>query len=249
VPLALPDGGSVFVVFQRPARERHLVSTSARDGAMEIVGRSESGAQIRLWHNERCMLQTSHGRQIVVDAPVMPESLRLTGPWKVRFTPGWGAPESVTFHELVPWDQHPDDGIKHFSGTATYRISFPLSKQQVQGIVRLQLGDVRHLARVRLNGEDAGVRWTAPWTADLTGAATCGVNTLEVDVTNVWANRLIGDAALPENRRFTNTNILLEAGDRTVRPYRGYGSTDPLVTSGLLGPVRVEFGQRREVRF
>jgi hypothetical protein len=68
---------------------------------------------------------------------------------------------------------------------------------------------------------------------------------LEIDVTNVWANRLIGDAALPENKRFTKTNVLLEKGDRTVRPFRGYGSTDPLIPSGLLGPVRLVFGQQQ----
>jgi len=67
-------------------------------------------------------------------------------------------------------------------------------------------------------------------------------------VTNLWVNRLIGDAALPPDRRLTKTNIRIETGERTVKPFEGYGSKDPLVTSGLLGPVRLEFGQKREVQ-
>ena len=91
--------------------------------------------------------------------------------------------------------------------------------------------------------------WTSPWSVDLSGIVKAGDNELEIDVTNLWVNRLIGDAALPVERRFTKTNIYLQTGDRTVKPYQGYGSKDPLVTSGLLGPVRLEFGEQREVRF
>jgi hypothetical protein len=93
------------------------------------------------------------------------------------------------------------------------------------------------------------VVWTSPWTVDLSGTVKSEENHLQIDVTNLWVNRLIGDAALSENRRLTKTNIYLQEGDRTVKPYQGYCSKDPLVTSGLLGPVRLEFGRQREVRF
>ncbi len=172
----------------------------------------------------------------------------LTGPWDVRFAPGWGAPESAVFQELTAWDQHPNEGIKYFSGTATYRKTFKLTAEQAGGPVRLQLGDVKYIARVRVNGKDLGVVWTGPWIVDLTAAVKPADNELEIDVTNLWVNRLIRDASLPPDQRLTKTNIRIEKV-RTVKPFEGYGANDPLLTSGLLGPVRVEFGQQRDVAF
>ena len=103
---------------------------------------------------------------------------------------------------------------------------------------------------MRLNGKDQGVVWTAPWTIDLTGAARPGDNLLEIDVANVWQNRLIGDAGLPEDQRRTKTNVILEQGERTRR-YRcsSVNSIDQLTPSGLMGPVRLEFGQQKNVKF
>jgi hypothetical protein len=248
VPLSLPENGSVFVVFRRPAQPGHLISAPTPQGGVEIAGRTDSGAEVRIWQGGRYALRTSEGRRADVDV-ALPEPTPLIGPWELRFAPGWGAPETARFDDLIPWNEHPDEGIKHFSGTATYRKAFTLDAAKAKGLVRLQLGDVRHVAEIRVNGEDLGVVWTAPWTVDLTGVVRPGENRLEIDVTNLWANRLIGDAGLPENRRLTKTNIYLETGDRTVRPYQGYGSNDPLIPSGLLGPVLLEYGRRRSVRF
>ncbi len=250
VPLSLPDSGSVFVVFRRPAQAAHFVSMSGPEVGLELAGRTAAGARIRLWRPGSYVFQTpSDKHEVTVVAEALPEAQILAGPWDVRFAAGWGAPESVVFPKLIAWDQHADAGIKHFSGTATYRQKFPLNAGQAQQLVRLQLGDVKYVARVRVNGQDLGVVWTNPWAVDLSGIVKEGDNELEIDVTNLWVNRLIGDAALPMEQRFTKTNIYLQTGDRTVKPYQGYGSKDPLVTSGLLGPVRLEFGEQREVRF
>ncbi len=172
--------------------------------------------------------------------------LELTGSWSVHFPPGWGAPESETFATLLPWNEYPLDGIKYFSGTATYRKTFTLSAAQVRhSSVKLSLGEVKHIASVRLNGKSLGIVWTAPWTVNLAGAAKAGENVLEIDVTNVWVNRLIGDAGLPEAKRFTKTHVRREPGVQYPRPsLRGYLATDPLVRSGLMGPVTIEFADR-----
>jgi hypothetical protein len=175
----------------------------------------------------------------------LPAPAALAGPWEVRFAPGWGAPESTVFEQLVPWNEHADAGIKYFSGKATYRKRFTLDPQQAKHRVRLDLGEVLHIARVRLNGKDLGVVWTAPWSVDVSAAVRPGENVLEIDVTNVWANRLIGDAGLPQNQRRTKTNVALRAGKRppTFNAFQGYASEDPLMRSGLIGPVRLVFGR------
>jgi hypothetical protein len=165
----------------------------------------------------------------------------LSGPWRVRFAPGRGAPPSAVFDQLIPWDQHPDSGIKFFSGTATYQTTFEVSGEQVGRRARLQLGTVKCIAQVRLNGKDLGIVWTDPWSVAVTGALKPGRNDLEIDVANTWINRLIGDAALPPDKRITKSNVALQSGRRTLKAYQGFASEDPLMTSGLLGPVRLEF--------
>ncbi|MCX7005998.1 MAG: glycosyl hydrolase [Kiritimatiellaeota bacterium] len=164
-----------------------------------------------------------------------PAEMALTGPWKVQFDG-----KQVVFDELTAWDKNADDNIKFFSGTATYRKTFELTAAQAAQRVRLQLGTVKCLAQVRLNGKDLGIVWTDPWCVELSGALKEGKNELEIEVTNTWVNRLIGDAGLPENKRVTKTNVAMEPGKRTLKMFQSFAASDPLMTSGLLGPVRLE---------
>jgi hypothetical protein len=247
VPITLPQNGSVFVVFRRSVEREHLVSVSAPDGGMEIEGRSPRATQLRLWKNGTYVLRTSGKRQVTVEIARLPEPQTLPGPWTVRFTPGWGAPESAVFDRLIPWNEHPLEGIRHFSGTGTYRTAFELDEHQAGSLVRLQLGEVRHVAEVRLNGSPVDLVWTAPWTADLTGIVKPGRNDLEIAVTNVWVNRLIGDAGLPPEKRLTGTNVRLFDARAKIRRFQGFVAGEPLEPSGLIGPVRLAFGKRWEV--
>jgi hypothetical protein len=175
--------------------------------------------------------------------PPPPVEMALNGSWRVSFESGRGAPSSVEFEKLIAWDKHPDDDIKHFSGTATYRKTFELTKEQVKKSIRLCLGEVKCIAEVRLNGKDFGVVWTDPWSVELNGAVKAGKNELEIEVTNTWVNRLIGDAGLPENKRITKTNVRF-LPEPAKRSFQGFSPKDPLMPSGLIGPVRLEFGQR-----
>jgi hypothetical protein len=153
----------------------------------------------------------------------------LSTPWQVAFDPAWGGPAEVTFTELTDWTQHSSDGIRHYAGTAVYRTAFALPPELLEAGhgYALDLGDVREVAAVRLNGHDMGVLWTPPFRVDVTAELTAGENVLEVRVVNNWPNRLIGDAALPEDERFTKTNVTKFTPDM------------PLTPSGLLGPVRL----------
>lgn len=148
----------------------------------------------------------------------------------MSFDPKWGGPESLVFEKLDDWTTRPEAGVRHYSGTATYRQTFdlPAAIRGTRQSVFLDLGRVENLAAVRLNGKQLGVVWTAPWHVEITAAMQPTGNKLEIDVANLWPNRLIGDAALPPEQRFTVTNVR-----------KTYQSDSPLLPSGLLGPVRL----------
>ncbi len=249
VPLSLPECGSVFVVFRRAPEAEHVTAFEAPEGALEIVERTPKGVRVRVWKEGTCSLRRSDGEELSFSAGDLPEPIELAGPWQVRFEAAYPSPQPIVLKRLAPLDEHPEESIRHFSGTATYRKTFTLEEDQAAALLRLDLGEARHVAEVRLNGRDLGVVWTAPWSLDISGIARAGENRLEIDVTNLWVNRLIGDAALPQEKRVTQTNVALQRGNRTLRPFQGYGSTDPLVRSGLLGPIRIQFGAEREVRW
>ena len=167
----------------------------------------------------------------------------LTGQWEVQFDPKWGGPSfaeatagrptnSVVFNELTDWAAHPDPRIKYYSGLATYRKTFDFPqvssfKSPVSNLF-LDLGVVHEMARVKVNGHDLGVVWCAPWRVDISKAIRAGSNDLEIEVVNLWPNRLIGDAAKPEAERLTWTIIKTP-----------YTAKSPLLPSGLRGPVRL----------
>ncbi len=148
--------------------------------------------------------------------------LPVTSPWTVSFTPGWGAPAQVTFDKLLSWSQHPEPGIRYYSGTARYSTTIELPDLREW---TLDLGEVREIAEVWLNGRPLGILWKQPFTVKLGSAARQGANHLEIEVVNLWPNRLIGDQNLPPEKRFTSTNITK------------FTATSPLMPSGLLGPV------------
>ena len=149
----------------------------------------------------------------------------MPGPWEVAFDPKWGGPEQVTFDTLVDWTKRPEDGIKFYSGTAVYRKTFDAPEVPRGQRLFLDLGVVKNLARVRLNGRDLGAVWCAPWQVEISGEVKPKGNELEIAVANLWPNRLIRDQSLPASQRLTST---------TWNPFT---KDSPLLESGLLGPV------------
>jgi hypothetical protein len=151
----------------------------------------------------------------------------LSGTWNVQFDHKFRGPKiSVNFTALTDWTKNTNDSIKFYSGTATYQTSFNFNGLS-NGKYTLDLGNVKNLATITLNGKKLGGLWMAPWQMDISSALQNGVNTLQVEVVNVWANRLIGDAALPENKRQTWASV------------NSIKAKDPLHESGLLGPVTI----------
>jgi len=161
--------------------------------------------------------------------PVYSNPQDIEGPWDVSFDPKWGGPSSAEFAKLVSWTVRPEDGIKYYSGSATYHKSFDLPPSMLgpHARVALDLGDVKYAAQVRLNGKDLGPLWTKPFRVEITDALKPAGNVLEIDVAKLWPNRIIGDSRLPPDQRYTHTNIV-------------YTEDTPLWKSGLLGPVKLE---------
>ena len=183
------------------------------------------------------------------------------GPWTVSFDPKWGGPGRVTFEALGDWARRPEEGIRYYSGTAGYRITFdiPPAPPAIPGTagdqrraIWLDLGEVRNVAHLTLNGKDEGVLWCSPWRIEVTDGLMERGNTLDVTVANLWPNRLIGDEHLPPNGEFGKKGNLLRwpdwistkapsvpPGRRTFATWRLYSKDSPLLPSGLLGPVRL----------
>jgi hypothetical protein len=152
----------------------------------------------------------------------------MSGSWKVEFQSGRGAPESIVMDELTDWSKSADAGVKYFSGVATYTGTLEASPDWFGGGSRLwlDLGDVKNLAVVIVNGQEIGQGWHAPYRLDVTGALKPGANEIKVKAANAWVNRLIGDEQ-PGAAKITSTD---------VKPYK---ADSPLLPSGLLGPVTV----------
>lgn len=173
-------------------------------------------------------IQTTANGSTTTNYPAYKLQLVINGAWDVAFDTKWGGPSSIRFDELMDWTKRPEEGIKYYSGTAVYSKTFELPASELNNKkLILDLGQVNELATVTLNGHELGVVWTKPARVDITNAVKSGLNELKISVVNLWPNRLIGDAALPAEKRFTETNM------------RKFISTSPLFPSGLIGPVQV----------
>ena len=184
----------------------------------------------------------------------------LSEGWTVTFDPKWGGPKTpVAFATLENWTNSADDGIKFFSGTAVYEKTFdlpPAATGQRPAKIWLDLGTVRDIATVSLNGHDLGVVWTSPWRVDITAAVTDKNNRLVIKVANCWANRQIGDEQLPADCEYRKgdrgyggplkdfpdwlvKNQPRPSGRFTFATWNYFNKNSPLESSGLLGPVSI----------
>ncbi len=154
----------------------------------------------------------------------------LSGPWDVVFPPNFGAPEKVRLENLESWTANADDGVKYFSGTATYAKTMHVSESWLKPGVRiaLDLGIVRDIAQVSVNSGPAAILWKPPYRLDVTELLTAGTNRLEIKITNQWTNRLLGDRKLEADRRVLPSS---------PEGMGFFGPPPPLAESGLLGPV------------
>ena len=209
----------------------------------EVLAGDKERFDLLAWEPGTYALETARDRKASVRVKAIPSPHEITGPWQVRFPQGWGAPATATFEKLISWTDHPDDGIKHFSGIARYENEFDLPAELLASNhqLTLDLGRVRFVAEVWLNGRHVGILWKPPFRVDVTGAVKPGKNRLVVEVANTWSNRLTGDARSPDVKPFTNTNMTRAL--TWELPWKDA----PLHQSGLLGPVRVLAAKRGKI--
>ena len=197
MPLQLDPYGTTFVVFRAPAARNSLDLPAPKETVID--GLDEA----------------------------------LNRDWSVSFQPGKGIPETIGFHRLLSWTDSPlplsDEALKYYSGTATYTKTIDIPADNIaQGAhLWLDLGDVRELADVKVNDVDLGVLWKTPFKVDVTSTLKPGPNRLEVRVTNLWVNRMIGDQQPWAMKKYAFADFT---------PYK---ADSPLLPSGLLGPVHL----------
>jgi hypothetical protein len=230
------------------------------------VARVQCDARGRVWLEARepgeYELASASGKSQRANVATVFPPLEVDGPWQVRFAPGRGAPAEATFDRLVSWSDHSDAGVKFFSGEATYlkRLDIPRERLDKNQRLYLDLGIVAALARMTLNGKDLGTLWKPPFVVDISDTAKAGANTLEVRVVSLWPNRMIGDEHLPEDSERNPDGTLKKwpawllegkpspTGRFTFTSWRLWKKNDPLLPSGLLGPVTLRSTQLVPVR-
>ncbi len=266
VTVDIPENGKLMLVEPGPDKP----------ASYELASTPGSGVELRAFLKGDYEVRTSDGAVHKVNVASLPAPVDITGPWTVAFQPGRGAPASVQLAALASWTTNTDAGVKYFSGTATYEKDFDLPASAVgtdaknQHPLMLDLGSVHEIAECSLNGTKLRTLWKPPYTVDITGVAAAGKNHLTVKITNLWANRLIGDEQFPEDEQWARgapsplkawpdwfapsassasaTLANRPTKDRlTFTTWKHWKKDSPLLESGLIGPVVVRAGERLQV--
>jgi hypothetical protein len=243
---ALPDGDLYWVVNGNPRPETLEASfrvtgkepelwhaeTGLVEPAAYLIANGRTIVPLRLTPDDAVFVvfrKVSTAPSRALPDPVATDLATITGPWDVAFQPGRGAPAAFHLEKLMSWSENSDPGVKYFSGTATYTKAVEAPPEWFKPGARLwlDLGDVKNLAEVSVNGRSLGVVWKTPFRVDATSALKPGANTLEIKVANLWVNRLIGDKQPGVTKTYTYTAVEF------------YKADSPLLPSGLLGPVKI----------
>ncbi len=231
-----------------------LPETSERATAIpdyELTAAADGTPGLLAWKAGTFEVDTASGKTLKTAVDTLPAPVEVSGPWTLEFPPNWGAPASVTLDRLVSWTDHPDQGVKYFSGTATYVKTFTWAgKPRQESRYVLDLGNLKNLAEVELNGKELGILWKPPFRVDVTEALREGPNALRIKITNLWPNRLIGDELLPDDRAWSGIRIkewpqwVLDGkpsptGRFTFTTWHHWTADDDPLPSGLFGPVQI----------
>jgi len=160
------------------------------------------------------------------------EPIDITTNWDVSFNTEMGGPASFRMDSLTSWSNLDEDGVKYYSGKATYTRDFTVNEEALTkgAEVYVVFEDIQEMARVSVNGNDCGIVWTPPYKANITPYLKSGKNTITVEVINTWNNRIVGDITNPAGEQYTQTNIKYK-----------FKPDKPLLNSGLIGKAEIFF--------
>lgn len=233
----------------------HVYLNMTPNAPQDLVFGSEEGHPfVEVWQPAEYTLRNQNGDQSSIVEGDYPQDLPIEGPWAVSFASKWGGPENVVFDKLISWTEHPENGIKYYSGVATYSNHLKISSDLFSKERRfyLDLGDVQVMAQIKVNGKDQPVLWKPPYRQDITGLLVPGENSLEIQVVNNWPNRMIGDEQLEDDCERNPDGTLKKwpewlladqsspTGRFTFTSWKLWKKEDALLPSGLLGPVKVK---------
>ncbi|PXA03428.1 hypothetical protein DDZ13_12095 [Coraliomargarita sinensis] len=264
LPLKLAPGKSVFVVFEQEGSPPETDITKIEGPAGTARGSDYHTGQtgtIRFWDKGTYTLYGAKGETTEMRVDAIGPGQTIRGPWKVHFQSGAKTPAATEMDQLFAWEEHDDPAIRYFSGTGHYRTKFQYdgSANEPDKEVWLDLGEVHVIAEVTLNGQALRTLWHPPYRVEVTDALRDGNNTLEVSVSNLWINRLIGDAKFEEDVEWSDKSLkrwpdwLRHPSERpsersTFATWKHWGPDDALRPSGLVGPVKLREARMVEVR-
>ena len=238
IPLTLAPYGTLFVVFRENETPLHYTRIEGDGQHPPLVEFTCEGIRFL---REGIFELRKQDQLITINNSIKTQT--LDGAWEVFFPEGWGAPERIIFPDLISWTKSEHEGIKYFSGTATYKKTFQHdihSSMKKNRKIYLDLGDISKVGEVWLNDRSLGITWAEPYRFDITNILRDGDNILTVEISNTWSNRLAGDAVTGEKN--TNTNIETTNIKGLNKVYVPWAEV-PLIKSGLLGPVTIETTQ------
>ncbi len=224
------DIEATFRVEGKEAEIWHPETGVIEDASYQIEG-GETTVQLHLSPNDAVFVVFRNETNEMTREIAQPEEKVLStlqGPWDVSFVSKVGTPFESTFETLTPWNESAEDDIKYFSGEGTYTKTINITDEWLaEGQqVWLDLGEVKDLAEVSVNGQSIGIVWKEPFRIDISEGLKTGENELEIKVVNLWKNRLIGDEQPGANKL-------------TYTPQQSYQADSPLNPSGLMGPVKI----------
>ncbi|WP_273275539.1 glycosyl hydrolase [Maribacter polysiphoniae] len=228
LPMTLAPYGSHFVVFREGDTKGIYKRINVLEEQLPRIQYTSEGPIFI----DKGTIELEDASQNMSKVDIRPEVTILEGEWNVNFPENWGAPKTTVFPELISWTEAKDDGIRYFSGTATYHKTFNFKKTDDKRKVYLDLGQLAEVGEVWLNGKPLGISWTQPHRFDITDRIFNGENKISVEVANTWSNRLTGDGINGDT--FTQTNIV--KANKNVVAWKDL----PLRVSGLLGPVTIQ---------
>jgi hypothetical protein len=263
--LTMEAEGSAFLVFRESSKDVvSVVEPGGHPFTSEYTLDENNNMVFTSSENGTFEAKTSDGKKIKSVVDDIPVPVQIGGAWNVQFLEKDDFDSTVVFNQLTDWKDNAIDEIQHYSGTAIYRKTFSMEELSDNKKYVLDLGDVKIVAVVKLNGKNVGIDWMPPFELDISEHLKAGENNLEIELTNQWSNRLIGDERYPVDYTFelegnfpkkimpawyVNMEPIPPGKRTTFCTATFYKATDPLMPSGLIGPVQVKVKKQTNVFF